>query len=78
MVEISTKSVASFGQRCRALDTAAQAVRQRAIRNGTDLAGWRLSRLMRDARTDAQVDFAERKYGKWLQERVAVTMAPPR
>ena len=78
MMEINTKSPASFGQRCRALDNAAYAVRQRAIRRGDDLHGWRLSHLMRDASTDAQVNVAERKYGKWLQEGLAVTMSPRR
>lgn len=67
MMEISTKAPASFGQRCRILNIAAQAVRRRAIRGGDDLEGWRLSRLMRDAETDTQVNLAEREYDVWLQ-----------
>jgi hypothetical protein len=67
MVEISTKSPANFSQRCRILNIAAQAVRRRATREGSDLEGWRLSRLMRDAETDTQVNLAERKYDVWLQ-----------
>ena len=67
MMEINTKSPASFGQRCRILNIAAQAVRRRAIRGGDDLEGWRLSRLMRDAETDTQVNLAEREYDVWLQ-----------
>jgi hypothetical protein len=65
MMEISTKSGASFGQRRHTLNAAAHAVRDRAILKGTDLAGWRLSRLMRDASTDAQVNLAERQYCVW-------------
>jgi hypothetical protein len=81
MTKIERKSPASFGERCRTLGTAAHAVRQRAIRNGGDLQGWRLSRLMRDAGTDIQVNVAEREYGAWLQaipvkERWAVATAP--
>jgi hypothetical protein len=71
MMEIRTKLPASFGQRCQALNVAAYAVRQRATRSDGDLDTWRLSRLMREADTDAQVNVAERKYGIWLQ-----TMAP--
>jgi hypothetical protein len=67
MMEINRKSPASFGQRCRILNIAAQAVRRRAIRGGGDLEGWRLSRLMRDAETDTQVNLAEREYDVWLQ-----------
>jgi hypothetical protein len=67
MVEISTKSPENFSQRCRILNIAAQDVRRRATREGSDLEGWRLSRLMRDAETDAQVNLAERKYDGWLQ-----------
>jgi hypothetical protein len=69
MMEIATRSPASFGQRCRTLDAAAHTVRQQAIRKGSDLDGWRLARLMRDAGTDAQVNLAERKYGVWLRSR---------
>jgi hypothetical protein len=67
MVEISTKSPENFSQRCRILNIAAQDVRRRATREGSDLEGWRLSRLMRDAETDTQVNLAERKYDGWLQ-----------
>jgi hypothetical protein len=67
MMEISTKLPASFGQRCRTLSFAAYAVRQRATRDGGDIEGWRLSRLMRDAETDTQVNVAELKYSVWLQ-----------
>jgi hypothetical protein len=67
MKEIDAKSSASFGQRCRVLSAAAHAVRQRATRDGSDLEGWQLSRLMGDASTDAQVNIAELKYREWLQ-----------
>jgi hypothetical protein len=67
MMQISTKSPTSFGQRCHALSVAAYAVRQQATRSGGDFNAWRLSRLMREADTDAQVNVAERKYGVWLQ-----------
>lgn len=66
-MKISTKPPASFDQRCRTLNAAAHAVRQRATRDGGDLEGWRLSRLMRDADTDTQVSAAECKYDVWLQ-----------
>jgi hypothetical protein len=42
-------------------------VRQQATREGDDLEGWRLSRLMRDADTDALLNVAELKYGVWVQ-----------
>jgi len=32
-----------------------------------DFEGWRLSRVMREAETDAQVNFAEQKYNDWRQ-----------
>jgi hypothetical protein len=67
MMDICTRLPASFGQRCRALNVAAYAVRQRATRPGGDFEAWRLSRLMREADTDAQVNDAERKYDVWLQ-----------
>jgi hypothetical protein len=67
MMEISTKLPASFGRRCHVLNVAAYAVRQQATRSGGDLDMWRLSRLMREAETDAEVNIAERKYGVWLQ-----------
>jgi|GEM_PF-4718805 len=67
MMEIRTKLPASFGQRCKALNVAAYAVRQRATRSDGDFNTWRLSRLMREADTDAQVNVAERKYNVWLQ-----------
>ena len=67
MMEISAKSPASFSERCFTLNVAAHAVRQRATRDGGDIEGWRLSRLMRDAETDAQVNVAEQGYNVWLQ-----------
>jgi hypothetical protein len=67
MMDICAKLPASFRQRCHALNVAAYAVRQRATRPGGDLEAWRLSRLMREADTDAQVNVAERKYDNWLQ-----------
>lgn len=67
MMESSTQLQANFSQRCFILSVAAQVVRERATRNGGDLEGWRLSRLMREAETDAQVNFAERKYHDWRQ-----------
>jgi hypothetical protein len=70
MMKIS-KLPASFARRCRALNVAAYAVRQQATRSGGDFDTWRLSRLMREAETDAQVNVAERKYDVWLQ-----TLAP--
>jgi hypothetical protein len=66
-MENSTRLPASFSQRCRVLSDAAHVVRERATRNGDDLEGWRLSRLMREAETDAQVNFAEQKYNDWRQ-----------
>jgi hypothetical protein len=66
MMESTTKAPANFGQRCHRLNAAAHAVRQQAIRKGGDLAGWRLSRLMRDASTDAQVYLGEQEYGVWI------------
>jgi hypothetical protein len=71
MVQISTKSPATFRQRCHASSIAANAVRRQATRSGGDLDTLRLSRLMREAETDAQVSVAERKYDVWLQ-----TLAP--
>jgi hypothetical protein len=56
MIECRKKSPASFGQQRLALNAAAHSVRQRTTRDGGDLEGWRLSRLMRDACTCAQVD----------------------
>ena len=67
MMEINTKLRISFGQRCFALSVAAHAVRERATRDGKDIEGWRLSRLMRDAETDTQVNLAEQNYNIWLQ-----------
>jgi hypothetical protein len=66
MMESTTKTPASFGQRCHRLNAAAHAVRQQAIRKGGDLAGWRLARLMCDADTDAQVYLGEQEYGVWI------------
>jgi hypothetical protein len=67
MMEISTKSRPGFGQRCHTLNVASLAVRQRATQHGGDIETWRLSRLMRDADTDEQVNIAEQKYTVWLQ-----------
>jgi hypothetical protein len=53
MMEISTKLPAIFARRCHALNVAAYAVRQQATRSGGDFDTWRLSRLMREAETDA-------------------------
>lgn len=65
MNELKTRSPRSFSERCHTLEVAAHVVRQRAVRRGDDLIGWRLARLMRDACTDTQVNDAERKYGAW-------------
>jgi hypothetical protein len=67
MMESSTQLPAGFSQRCRILNAASHVVRQSATRSGGDFEGWRLSRLMREAETDAQVNFAERKYADWQQ-----------
>lgn len=61
------KLATSFSQRCRSLSVAARAVRERSVTRGYDLDGWRLSRLMREASTDAQVNVAERKFSAWLR-----------
>jgi hypothetical protein len=67
IIEINGNSAVSFSQRCHNLNIAALAVRKRAVMRGYDLDGWRLSCLMRDASTDAQVNVAERKFSAWLQ-----------
>jgi hypothetical protein len=67
MMQLSTKSPVSFGQRRHALSLAAYAVRQQATRSDGDFITWRLSRLMREAETDAQVNIAERQYDVWLR-----------
>jgi hypothetical protein len=67
MMEMFKKSPASFGQRCMALNAASHAVRLRATGGTADLEGWLLSRLMRDASTDGEVNIAEQRYGVWLQ-----------
>jgi hypothetical protein len=69
MTKIATLPPPTFGQRCLSLNAAARAVRAQAIRRGNDLAGWRLSRLMRDADTAAQVNLGEQQYGVWLSHR---------
>jgi hypothetical protein len=71
MMKIRTKVPANFTRRCHVLNVAAHAVRQQATRPGGDFDTWRLSRLMQEAETDAQVNVAERKYDVWLQ-----TLAP--
>jgi hypothetical protein len=70
-MEITTNPPRSFSERCHTLEIAAQAVRQRAVRRGDDLIGWRLARLMRDACTDTQVNDAEHKYVAWRRACVA-------
>jgi hypothetical protein len=65
-MERNTETPACFGQRCHILNAAAHSVRERAIRQGNDLAGWRLSHLMRDADTAAQVYLGEQQYSAWL------------
>jgi hypothetical protein len=67
MIKVRAKRPASFGQRCRTLGAAARDVRQQATREGDDFEGWCLSRLMRDADTDALLNAAELKYGNWLR-----------
>ncbi|SHN83947.1 hypothetical protein [Bradyrhizobium erythrophlei] len=67
MMENGARLLSCFNERCRILSAAAHVVRQSATRNGDDFDGWRLSRLMREAETDAQVNFAERKYNDWRQ-----------
>jgi hypothetical protein len=67
MMEIRTKRSVSFGQRCHALNIASGAVRHWATMPGGNYDTWRLSRLMREAHTDAQVGVAERRYSAWLQ-----------
>ncbi len=67
MTETNAKSPASFSQRCRSLNAAAHAVRERAVTRGCDIDGWRLARLMREASTDAQVNVAERRFRRWLR-----------
>jgi hypothetical protein len=61
----SNKQHASIQHRCRILSAAAHVVRQSATRSGGHFQEWHLSRLMREAETDAQVNFAERKYADW-------------
>lgn len=55
-----------YGKRLLDLKDAAYNVRQRAISTGGDLEGWRLSRLMRDARSLPQANAAEHRFGVWL------------
>ena len=71
MTEICTKQPESVGQRCHALNVASGAVRLWATMPGGDFDTWRLSRLMREAHTWAQVNVAEQRYSAWLQ-----TLAP--
>lgn len=54
------------GKRLRDLKDAAYNVRQRAISTGGDLEGWRLARLMRDAKSLPQANVAESRFGVWL------------
>lgn len=67
MTWTNAKLPASFSQRCRSLSVAARTVRERAVMRGGDIDGWRLSRLMREADTDARVNVAERKFSAWLR-----------
>ena len=67
MMESGTRLFPCFNERCRILSAAAHVVRQSATRNGGDFDGWHLSRLMREAETAAQINFAERKYDNWRQ-----------
>jgi hypothetical protein len=71
MMEFRTKQPTSFGHRCHALNVASNAVRHWATSPNGDYDTWRLSRLMREAHTDAQINVAERRYSAWLQ-----TLAP--
>jgi hypothetical protein len=65
MKHVTTKS--PMGVRQHRLNIASHTVRIEAVTRGYDLDGWRLSHLMRDAKTHQQIDFAERGYGMWLQ-----------
>ncbi len=67
MMWANGKLPASFSQRCRSLSVASRTVRERAVVRGCDLDGWRLSRLMREANTDGQVNVAEREFSVWLR-----------
>ena len=67
MKQIVAKSPLSFSQRGHRLNIASHSVRKQAVMRGCDLNGWRLSRLMRDAKTDQQINVAELGYGIWLQ-----------
>ena len=53
--------------RLRDLKNAAYNVRQRAIDTGGDLEGWRLARLMRDARSLPQARAAEHIFSIWMR-----------
>jgi hypothetical protein len=66
VTERNAKTQSSHSHRCSLLHAAAHDVRQQAIGRGSDLAGWRLSRLMREAETGEQVASGEREYGLWL------------
>lgn len=67
MVHLNTSGHSRiYGKRLRDLKDAAYNVRQRAIDTGGDLEGWRLARLMRDAKSLLQANAAERSFGAWL------------
>ena len=63
----NAKACASFIQRCHSLHAASHQVREQATGLTGNLAGWRLSRLMRDAETNEEVVFGEREYVSWLK-----------
>lgn len=68
MVHSNTSGHSPIDQkRLRDLKNAAYNVRQRAIDAGGDLEGWRLARLMRDARSLRQTQAAERIFGIWMR-----------
>ncbi|MDB5091799.1 MAG: hypothetical protein JWR09_5793 [Mucilaginibacter sp.] len=55
--------------RLQRLHRRAHQVRQGAIERTGDLDGWRVSRLLRDAKTPAEADEAERQLGIWEARR---------
>jgi hypothetical protein len=70
MTEISARSPASFSERRQDLTAASHAVRQSSIQDGGNFDMWRLSRLMQEAETDAQIYFAEQQHAAWLHEQL--------
>jgi hypothetical protein len=61
MTEISARSPASFSERRQDLTAASR---------GGNFDMWRLSRLMQEAETDAQIYFAEQQHAAWLHEQL--------